>query len=67
MAVSEWFSDEELIAELESFFSIDEIQHMNFRTYLGQISIIDENIRQIRIKNRVFQFDMKFCNVTEVL
>lgn len=65
MAVSDWFSDEELISQLEMFF--DDSDKIDFTQFLGLIEVVDEETRQIRIKGRVFQFNMILCNVVEVV
>ena len=66
MAVSEWFSDEELISQLSMFFSADEQLHIDFQALLGQIVEVDDRTREIKIKGRVFRFDLQFCDVEEV-
>ena len=66
MAISEYYSDEELISELQMFFSIEENDTIDFQAVLGQIVEIDEDTFQVNIKNRTFQFDKTFCDVIEV-
>ena len=64
LPISEWFSDEELISQLQMFFDVTE--NIDFQALLGQIQVVDEDTRQIKVKGRVFQFDMEFCDVEEV-
>lgn len=64
--ISDSFTDAELISELRMFFDSDELAVMDFNEVLGQITEVDEDTRQVKIKNRTFQFDMKFCCVEEV-
>lgn len=66
MSVSEWFSDEELISQLSMFFDDVEQEQIDFKSLLGQIVMVDDNTGQIKVKGRVFQFDMTFCDVEEV-
>lgn len=66
MSVSEWFSDEELISQLQMFFDDVEQEQIDFKALLGQIVMVDDNTGQIKVKGRVFQFDMTFCDVEEV-
>ncbi len=64
LPISEWFSDEELISQLQMFFDVTE--NIDFQALLGQIQVVDEDTRQIKVKGRTFQFDMEFCDVEEV-
>ena len=64
LPISEWFSDEELISQLQMFFDVTE--NIDFQALLGQIQVVDEDTRQIKVKGRIFQFDMEFCDVEEV-
>lgn len=66
MSVSEWFSDEELISQLEMMFDIDEACHMDFNQFLGQITEVNGNTREVKIKGRTFRFDIELCDVYEV-
>ena len=67
LSVSEWFSDEELISQLQMFFDVDEVDKIDFKSLLGQVTVVDDDTRQIKVKGRVFQFSMMFCDVEEVL
>jgi hypothetical protein len=64
--ISEWFSDEELISQLRMFFDVDEADKIDFQALLGQIQVVDDDTRQIKVKGRTFQFSMEFCDVEEV-
>lgn len=66
MAVSEWFSDEELISQLRMFFTVDEAEHIDFQALLGQITEVDDRTREVKVKGRTFRFDLQFCDVEEV-
>ena len=67
LSVSEWFSDEELISQLRMFFDVDEVDKIDFKSLLGQVTVVDDDTRQIKVKGRTFQFSMVFCDVEEVL
>lgn len=66
MAVSEWFSDENLISELRMFFTEDERANIDFQSYLGQLTDVDESTWQVKIKDRLFNIDKVLCSVEEV-
>lgn len=66
LSVSEWFSDDELISQLRMFFDVDEADKIDFKALLGQIQVVDDDTRQIKVKGRTFQFSMEFCDVEEV-
>lgn len=66
MAVSDWFSDEELISQLRMFFTVDEAEHIDFQALLGQVTEVDDRTREVKVKGRVFHFDLQFCDVEEV-
>ena len=67
LSVSEWFSDEELISQLRMFFDVDEADQIDFKSLLGQVTVVDDDTRQIKVKGRTFVFSMVFCDVEEVL
>lgn len=67
LSVSEWFSDEELISQLRMFFDVDEVDKIDFKSLLGQVTVVDDDTRQIKVKGRTFVFSMVFCDVEEVL
>ena len=64
--ISEFFSDEELISQLRMFFNEDEQEHMDFKALLGQITEIDTNTLELKVKGRIFRIDKIFCDVEEV-
>ena len=66
MPVSEWFSDENLISELRMFFNEDERANIDFQSYLGQLTDVDESTWQVKIKDRLFNIDKVLCSVEEV-
>lgn len=65
--ISEWFSDEELISQFRMHFNESERDNIDFKALLGQLEVIDEDTREVKIKDRTFRFSMEFCNVEEVL
>ena len=67
LSVSDWFSDDELISQLRMFFDVDEVDKIDFKSLLGQVTVVDDDTRQIKVKGRTFVFSMVFCDVEEVL
>ena len=67
MAVSDWFSDEELISQLRMFFTEEERDVIDFKALLGQINMINEDTGEIIVMKRTFRFDMQICDVEEVV
>ena len=67
MAVSDWFSDEELISQLRMFFTEEERDVIDFKALLGQINMINEDTGEIIVMKRTFRFDMEICDVEEVV
>lgn len=64
--ISEYYSDDELLSQLRMFFNEDEQEHMDFKSLLGQITEIDNNILELKVKGRIFRIDKIFCDVEEV-
>ena len=64
MAVSEYFSDEELISQLRMFFTADEAENIDFETYLGQLTEVDDQTWKLIVKDKTLFIDKEFCNVT---
>ena len=64
--ISEYYSDDELLAQLRSFFDENERLNIDFKGLLGQVEEIDNNTLQVKINNRVFQFSKELCGVEEV-
>jgi hypothetical protein len=62
MAISDWYSDEELISELRMFIDED----IDLETLLGQITEVDEQTFELKYNGRTFQFDREVCGVEEV-
>ena len=65
--ISEWFSDDELISQFRMHFNESERDNIDFKALLGQLKVIDEDTREVKIKDRTFRFSMEFCDVQEVL
>lgn len=66
MSVSQWFSDEELISQLKMFFDEDERENIDFNAVLGNMVNVDDDLMQVKVKNRVFEFSIVSCGVVEV-
>ena len=66
MAISEYYEDDEIISELQMFFESDEIKQIDFNSCLGQVEEVDEDTFQVKVNNRVFQFDKTICDVEEI-
>ena len=64
--ISEYFTDDELLSQLRRFFNEDEQEHMDFKALLGQITEIDTNTLELKVKGRIFRIDKIFCDVEEV-
>ena len=64
--ISEYFTDDELLSQLRMFFNEEEQEHMDFKALLGQITEIDTNTLELKVKGRIFRIDNIFCDVTEV-
>ena len=62
MAISDWYSDEELISELRMFIDED----IDFESLLGQVTEVDDETLEIKYNGRTFQFDKEVCGVEEV-
>ena len=63
MAVSEYFSNNELLSELRTFVDINE---EDLQSCLNTITEVDEQTMEIKVLNRTFQFNKKLCGVEEV-
>ena len=48
------------------FFNEEEQEHMDFKALLGQITEIDTNTLELKVKGRIFRIDKIFCDVEEV-
>lgn len=65
MALSEWYSDEEIISELAMFFDNEE-EDIDFQSLLGTVTEFDENTFEIKVKGRTFRFNKEICNMEEI-
>lgn len=63
MAVSEYFSNAELLSELRTFVDINE---EDLQSCLNTITEVDEQTMEIKVLNRTFQFNKRLCGVEEV-
>ena len=64
--ISEYYSDDELLAQLRSYFDVEEQGSIDFKSYLGLVEEVNTTTFQVKIKGRTFQFDKELCGVTEV-
>ena len=62
MAVSEFYSDDELISQLRMFFDED----IDYKACLSQVTEVDDSTFEVKVKGRVFRFDKVLCGVEEV-
>jgi len=65
MALTDNYSDEELISELRMFFD-EEDGDIDFSQVLSQVTMVDDETFEVRIRDRTFRFDVDFCDVEEV-
>ena len=65
MALTDNYSDEELISELRMFFD-EEDGDIDFAQVLSQVVMVDDETFEVRIRDRTFRFDKEFCDVEEV-
>lgn len=54
MALSAFFSDDEVISQLSAFFSLDEMFKIDFKACLSQVEDYDENLFYLKINGRNF-------------
>ena len=66
MSVSDWFSDDELISQLTMFFNEDEVEFIDFASVIGCAVNVGDDIMQVSVKGRVFEFSLVTCDVCEV-
>jgi len=65
--ISEWFSDDEFISQFRMFFTDEEREKLDFQSLLGQLtSTDDDNILQLKIKNKTFRLDTENGTVEEI-
>lgn len=65
MALSQYYEDEDVIAQLRDFFEDDNVWSIDFKAMFNQIED-DGECFKLRIKNRVFKIDYITGAVTEV-
>jgi hypothetical protein len=63
MAISENYDNDEILSELRMFVDLDE---EDLESCLSQVEEVDENTLQIKVLDRVFQFDIELCSMEEV-
>lgn len=63
MAISEYFSNEELLSELRMFVDLDD---EDLQSCLSTITEVDDDTLQIRILDRTFQFSRTMLGVEEI-
>ena len=54
MALSIYFSDEEVISQLRVFFNLDEMFNIDFKACLSQVEDYDGNYFYLKIKDKNF-------------
>ena len=64
--ISDFYSDDELLAQLRSFFDVEEQGSIDFKSYLGLVEEVNDTTLQVKINNRVFRFDKELCGVEEI-
>lgn len=64
--MSEYFTDEEIVSQLKMFFTDEEQEKINFKSYFSLFEDLGSEW-QVRIKNRYFRIDKITCDVEEVL
>ena len=63
--VSDFYSDDDLIAELRTFFEEEEMWSINFKALLNQIQDYNDIYFTLEIKGRTFYIDKISCEVME--
>jgi len=64
MAISEYYSDEELISQLQSFFEVSE--NIDYNALLTLLTDYDENTYELRVNGKILHIDKTICSVEEV-
>ena len=65
MSISDWYSDDELISQLQMFFDSEE-EEVDFKGLLGTVTEVDDSTLELKVKGRTFRFGKEICSVTEV-
>ena len=66
MALSIFFSDDEVISQLRAFFDLEVMWTIDFKACLSQVEDYDENLFFLKIKDRNFFIDKITGSVSEV-
>lgn len=54
MALSDYFTDDELISQLKMYFELEEMWNIDFNSCLSQVSEYNEDYFFLNIKNKNF-------------
>ena len=65
MALSDYFTDEDLESQLRSQFDYDEMWDVDFKTIFNHIQDIG-SVLELRFRGKVFHIDKVTASVTEV-
>ena len=63
--ISDYYSDEDIIAELRTYFEYDEMWSINFQSLLKSIIDYNDIYYMLQIKNRTFYINKITCEVME--
>ena len=66
MALSDYFTDNEVISQLRMFFELEEMFNIDFDACLSQVSDYDENYFCLNIKDKNFVIEKMTGIVEEV-
>ena len=54
MALSDYFTDDEVVSQLQMYFELEEMWNMDFNSCLSQVTDYDENYFFLKIKDKNF-------------
>lgn len=54
MALSDYFTDDEVISQLKMYFELEEMWNIDFNSCLSQVTDYDENYFFLKIKDKNF-------------
>ena len=66
MALSSFFSDDEVISQLRMYFDLEVMWSIDFKACLSQVENYDENLFFLKIKDKNFFIDKITGYVSEV-
>lgn len=65
MSLSLWFSDEDIVSQIRCFFDLEEQDSIDLNV-LSQATLINDDLMEVKVKDRVFRFSLKEGGVYEV-